>query len=158
MTEGIAERALPEGGDLLPGRVVARLARWMEVAVGEVDLSLAQYRLLALLADGSSEAKVLARGLEVSPPSVTTLVNGLVQRGLVERRRSETDRRRVGHELTRAGRSTLTRADAAIEARLLDLASHLSTRDAAGALDALSVWGEALDAKRAQIVHERELS
>jgi len=84
--------------------VLARLARQVEVGLATVDLSLAQYRFLALLAEGSSAASALASGLTVSRPSVTAVADGLVSRGLVERRADGDDRRVVGHTLTAKGR------------------------------------------------------
>ena len=59
-------------------RAVARLAKQVEVALAPLDLSLPQYRVLALLGDGSTASSVLARKLAVSPPSVTAVVDGLV--------------------------------------------------------------------------------
>ena len=62
-------------------RAVARLAKQVEVALGPLDLSLPQYRVLALLGEGSTASSVLARRLAVSPPSVTAVVDGLVGAG-----------------------------------------------------------------------------
>jgi long-chain acyl-CoA synthetase len=140
------------------GRVIARLSRWVESTLAELDLSLPQYRVLVLLADGSAAAKALARGLEVSPPSVTAVVDGLVARGLVARNRSDSDRRRVDHVLTAAGRRTLARAEAAISARLDGLAAHLGPEQVAAAHAGLAAWSDALDAERAEIVREHDLA
>ena len=68
------------------GRVAARLAKVVERSLHELDLSLAQYRLLGNLADGPSQASTLAERLIVSRPSVTALADGLVERGLVTAR------------------------------------------------------------------------
>ncbi len=139
----------------VPGRVIAWLGRWIETAAAEADLSLAQYRMLSLLADGSSAAKALARGLDVSPPTVTALVDGLVERGFVDRKRSATDRRRVDHHLTAAGGAVLGRADAAIDARLAELTGHLGATDKAVAFDGLDRWGQALNVVRDELAAER---
>lgn len=130
-------------------RAAARLARQVEVALGDVDLSLPQYRVLAFLAEGSAAASALAGRLAVSRPSVTALVDGLVGRGLVERASDPADRRRVDHRLTSAGRRALVRADAAVDARLQSLAAHLDPAAAQAAMDALTFWGEAIDRARA---------
>ncbi len=128
------------------GRIVARLARSMETALGEADLSPSQYRVLSFLnEDGANAAATaLAGRMAVSKPSITALVDGLVQRGLVERRPNEHDRRRVQHVLTAAGQEALDRADAAVNARLEQLIGFLEPdeRDAAG--PGLAQWGEAL--------------
>lgn len=145
----------PRSPQAEPARAVARLARVVESALGEVDLTLPQYRLLALLADGSSAAAALADRLAVSRPSVTAVVDGLVQRGLVERRPDDTDRRRVGHLLTGDGRAALTRADDAVGARLTLIAEELGPDRAPRAVACLSTWGEALDAARDRRLADR---
>ena len=73
------------------------------MAIAPLDLSLPQYRALALLGDGSTASSVLARRLTVSPPTVTAVIDGLVARGLVERQADPDDRRRLTLLLTRAG-------------------------------------------------------
>jgi long-chain acyl-CoA synthetase len=136
------------------GRVAARLAKVVERALTDLDLSLAQYRLLGNLADGPSQASTLAERLIVSRPSITALADGLVERGLVTREGSEGDRRRVMHVLTVAGRQMLSDADDAIEARLCTLAGELSDPDSRRAFRGLEVWGRALDAYRAKAVSD----
>jgi long-chain acyl-CoA synthetase len=128
-------------------RAVARLAKQVEVALAPLDLSLPQYRVLSLLADGSSASSVLARKLAVSPPSVTAVVDGLVARGLVERRDDPEDRRRLTLLLTRDGKRLLAAADVAGEARLDEIAGFLV--DPPDALAAgLEGWNRALDRNR----------
>jgi long-chain acyl-CoA synthetase len=133
------------------GRIVARLARSMETALGEVDLSPSQYRVLSFLSEdgANAAATALAGRMAVSKPSITALVDGLVQRGLVERRPNTDDRRRVQHVVTPAGLKALDRADAAVNERLEELIGHLQPdeRDAAG--PGLVQWGEALVRARA---------
>jgi DNA-binding MarR family transcriptional regulator len=132
-------------------RAVARLAKQVEVAIGPLDLSLPQYRVLALLGDGSTASSVLARQLAVRPPTVTAVVDGLVGRGLVERRADPEDRRRLTLSLTRDGRKALAAADAAAEARLDEIAGFLE--DPPAALSAgLESWNDALDRNREEHV------
>jgi long-chain acyl-CoA synthetase len=125
--------------------VLARLTRVVESALGDDDLSLSQYRLLAFLAQGDWAASVLADRLNVSRPSITGLVDGLVKRGLVERRPSADDRRRIDHVLTDAGRRTLVEADERADARLRKLLAEVPTAVADDVLDALSRLHAALD-------------
>ena len=116
----------------LPGRVAARLARQVEVGLAQVDLSLSQYRTLMLLDEGSAAASALADHLAVSRPSVTAVVDGLVARGLVERkprRRRPAPGRAPPHRRRAAG--LLCQADRAVEARLRDIAG-LPADEAAG--------------------------
>jgi long-chain acyl-CoA synthetase len=134
------------------GRVAARLSRQVEVGLAQVDLSLPQYRLLTMLAEGSVAASALADRLAVKPPSVTAVVDGLVSRGLVERCSYSGDRRRVGHVLTARGRRLLEEADRTVETRLAGIAAYLDDpQDVAGALRGLDCWRLALDAYRATL-------
>jgi long-chain acyl-CoA synthetase len=133
-------------------RAVARLAKQVEVALAPLDLSLPQYRVLALLADGSTASSVLARKLAVSPPSVTAVVDGLVARGLVERLADPEDRRRLTLLLTREGKRILAAADAAGEARLDEIAASFEEPGLDEPPDALAAgldrWNRALDRNR----------
>lgn len=119
-----------------------------ERSLAEVGLTLPQYRLLSLLSDGSLAATAVADHLAVSRPNVTALVDGLVERRLVERRTDTCDRRRVSHLLTTEGRATLAAADAAVERRFADIAAHLPADEAGQATTALGLWADALDAAR----------
>lgn len=141
-----AHGTAPQPVGVRAGRATARLAKTADLALQDVDLSVPQYRLLAYLSEGTAAATALAERLIVSRPSVTALVDGLVQRGLVERQPDAADRRRIDHVLTDEGRDALAAADAAVEARLRDLAAHLGGR-AEDLLEALATWADALDAK-----------
>jgi DNA-binding MarR family transcriptional regulator len=133
------------------GWTAARLARQVEVALSALDLSPAQYRMLVRIARGTDASSSLAQKLAVSAPSVTAVVDGLVQRGAVERAHSVEDRRRIALALTEPGRTLLASAEKALQARLGAIAGELEDGDlAASALDALALWGEALDRARAK--------
>jgi len=129
-------------------RAAARLSKVVEVALDEVDLSLPQFRLMVLLADGSAVATALAQRLTVSRPSITALADGLVQRGFVERVPDPRDRRCVTHSLTPTGRDALKRGDAAILACLKAKVAHLPARKRRTAVAGLALWVEALDTAR----------
>lgn len=128
--------------------MAARLAKQVERALTEVDLSLAQFRLLANLSEGPSAAAALAERLIVSRPSVTALADGLVERGLVERRPAPDDRRSVIHVLTDSGARTVAEADEAIDRRLFSVADELASPDRRRAFGGLHAWETALDRTR----------
>ena len=130
------------------GRVAARLARVTERSLVELGLSLPQYRVLSLLDEGSAAAAALADHLAVSRPHVTAVVDGLVERGWVERRPDPDDRRRVSHVLTDGGRAALAAADGAVEARLLGMLDQLPPGLSQRAASGLALWARALDAAR----------
>jgi long-chain acyl-CoA synthetase len=120
------------------------------MGLAQVDLSLSQYRTLMLLDEGTAAASFLADSMAVSRPSVTAVVDGLVSRGLVERKHDDDDRRRVEHRLTEQGRRVLCAADGAVEARLREIAGHLPNEEqTAEAFAGLELWRSGLDAFRA---------
>jgi DNA-binding MarR family transcriptional regulator len=127
-----------------PGRTAAWLAKQVELGLASTDLSLSQYRILGVLAEGSAMSSSLAERLAVRPPSVTAVIDGLVTRGLVIRTHSEDDRRRIALELTPDGRSLLDTADEAVVDRLKNIASGLGPKAAGKAIDSLSLWSDAL--------------
>lgn len=132
-------------------RVTAWLSRHAEVALAEIDLSLAQYRVLALLAEGRSLPSSMADSLGLRRPSITAVVDGLVARGLVVRVPDERDRRRVTHAITRPGRRLLTSADRAVEGRLrLVAAASGEDQAVAKAFEGIDAWGELLVRWRSQ--------
>ena len=131
------------------GRTAAWLAKQVEIGLGTVDLSLPQYRILGLLDESSAVSSHLAERLAVRPPTITAVVDGLVAKGLVERRTVEGDRRRVDHVLTTAGHRVLAAADAAIDARLHEITDALDDPAAAeAAFCGLAGWRQALVAYR----------
>ncbi|HEX2849259.1 MAG TPA: MarR family winged helix-turn-helix transcriptional regulator [Acidimicrobiales bacterium] len=129
-------------------RGAARFSKAMEVVLGEVGLSLPQYRLLLFLSGGPERASALAGSLGVSPPSLTALVDGCVARGLVERVASEEDRRRVLHLITAEGHRALAAGDAALAERLDAIAAHLTPAQAKKLVEGLELMGQGLDALR----------
>jgi long-chain acyl-CoA synthetase len=126
-----------------PGRTAAWLAKQVELGLASADLSLSQYRILSLLAEGSAMSSSLAERLAVRPPSVTAVIDGLVARGLVERTHSEDDRRRVSLGLTASGESLLDDADKAVNERLEQIAAGLGTKKGDRAIASLALWHEA---------------
>lgn len=77
-------------------------------------LTMQQLRLVALLAvHGPLGGHELARHLDVSMPTVTGLVDRLVERGMVERREDPADRRVRLTALSAAGEAFIAEQDAA---------------------------------------------
>jgi long-chain acyl-CoA synthetase len=133
--------------------VLARLAKQVEVALGEVPdaqaLSLPQYRLLGHLDEASGAvSSALAGRLQVTRPSITAIVDGLEARGFVERRACADDRRRIELHLTPAGRDALRAADAAAAGRLAGIADRLDPDERDAAEAGLVAWGTALNRTR----------
>ena len=120
-------------------RVVARLARVFEKRLADEGMTLPQFRVLAFLSEGEWAASKVADWLAVSRPSVTALVDGLVDQGWVERKESPTDRRSVLHHLTDAGRQRLAEATALLAEGLDGVLDHLDAAERATAEEGLAL-------------------
>jgi DNA-binding MarR family transcriptional regulator len=97
-------------------RTLARLARVLERSCEGISLS--QFRVLAVVADGDERASRLAERLSVARPTITAVVDGLVERGLLSRSTATDDRRATRIGITRAGRRALDAAYGAMQDRL----------------------------------------
>jgi long-chain acyl-CoA synthetase len=138
-----------EAGGRTLGRTAAWLGKQVEIGLSTVDLSAPQYRVLGLLDERSAVSSDLAERLAVRPPTVTAVVDGLVARGLVERRTVVADRRLVDHVLTAEGRRLLARADAAVQQRLEEIAGCLGDPgEVHAAFSGLATWRQAFVAYR----------
>jgi DNA-binding MarR family transcriptional regulator len=135
--------------DLDLALIIARLARVVERSLAELDLTLPQYRVLAILARGSEDGVALAKKLAVRPPTVTSVVDGLVTRGLVVRRADEIDRRKISHTVSAAGHELALRAQVAAAEGLQQVAGHVDLDSAKAAVAALGTWDRALARDRA---------
>lgn len=93
------------------GRDAAHLAHDLDIALGEVGLKLGEYRVLGELGNGAKGNAELARAIGVTPATTSATVNSLVRKGLIARRRSTRDRRRIMLRLTPSGDLALHRAD-----------------------------------------------
>src|SRR3954467_3348089 len=127
-------------------RTLARLARMLERGAG--DLSLPQFRVLALVDEGGERASQLADRLAVAKPTVTAVVDGLVDRRYLKRTADCDDRRATKITLTAAGRRALYDAEAAMGERLQDVLAHAD--DPADIAAALSQLAVALERTRAE--------
>lgn len=125
-------------------RVIARLARRFETRLTETTMTLPQFRVLAFLTEGEWAASALAEWLDVSRPSVTALVDGLVERGWVERRESPEDRRRVLHQITDDGRSALDASTKSLATELDDLLGFLDGDERRRAAEGLDLVADAM--------------
>jgi DNA-binding MarR family transcriptional regulator len=137
-------RELPATGTY--GRVAAWLSKRVEVALTTLDLTMPQYRVMGILAEGSAAASGLADRLAVRPPSITAVIDGLVSRGLVDRKHEDTDRRRIALRLTEEGARMVALADQTVDEHLASIANCLPGKDEAVALRSLELWGQALAA------------
>jgi DNA-binding MarR family transcriptional regulator len=129
----------------------AMLDLWRQLLVGttrdlyrllaEADLSMTQLKMLHILVECDVEGSVkdVAEQLSMSLPNASRTVDGLLHRGLVERREDEHDRRvkRVGP--TPAARKLIDRVDTARLHGIEAWAADLSPVQRTTLLDALSI-------------------
>jgi len=109
-------------------------------------LSFAQWHLLRSLAhEEELPAGKLAAGADLTPASVTQMLDHLAEIGLVERVRSDVDRRVVLNRLTPAGREHFERKQAEIEKRWTEALSDLSPAQLGQAAQVLRRMAEVLD-------------
>jgi DNA-binding MarR family transcriptional regulator len=95
--------------------------------IAELELDPAQTGVLHLIArEPGRSQQALADRLGVAPSRVVALVDGLESRGLLERRRSATDRRTYELHLTDRGHSLLQRLRAVAKAHEDDVTTALS--------------------------------
>ena len=130
-----AERQLHALGDVVgerhEGDAAEQVARSFKRAMAAVrrlrgreshrpgELTDAQYSLLfCLRGEGQMSLRDLADAADLSPASVTEMLEGLTAAGLVKRERSDRDRRVVFTSLTHSGRSLVEERRARFEPRL----------------------------------------
>jgi DNA-binding MarR family transcriptional regulator len=110
-------------------------------------MSFAQWQLLRRLADvDQCPASRLAIEADLTPASVTQALDHLAELGLVERVRSETDRRVVLNRLTPEGRERFAAKQAEMEQRWHEALVDLSTEQLGQAAQVLHRMAGVLDA------------
>ncbi len=101
-------------------RIVRVLRESSRAAEGTLGVSGAQLFVLKALADAPMlSVNDLAERTRTHQSTVSVVVRKLVERGLIRRRTSESDARRVELALTTTGRSLLARAPLAAQDRLI---------------------------------------
>ena len=132
-------------------RALALAARSLERAAGAGELTLAQFRVMALVAAGDERSSLLAARLTVAKPTITAVVDGLVERGLLTREAVTGDRRSLRLALTPAGYAALAAAGDEMSAALAHVLEFARDRDAL--LAALVDLDDALAARSQARLH-----
>ncbi len=95
---------LYEALPLLPKRLVR-----LDAITREFDMPFSHIQILCVLADGPMTIGKLSAALGIAKPNITPLIDNLRQRGMIERQRSEVDRRIVHVALLPEGIATAER-------------------------------------------------
>ncbi|MFF8835640.1 MarR family winged helix-turn-helix transcriptional regulator [Streptomyces sp. NPDC015130] len=120
-------------------------ARRLQSVLGGFDCSLEAWRVLDLLTDGQGHTMTaLAEHAFLPAPTLTKLVDQLVDRNLVYRRADPADRRRVLVALTPRGVDHGRQVSSAVRADRARWAASLSEADEADLADLLHRLTEAL--------------
>jgi DNA-binding MarR family transcriptional regulator len=127
-----------------------RVAAYVEAALDECGMTSRQYRMLVAIAHGPISSAELAKRIGVTPPSVTSMVQGLVARSAVSRTPSVEDQRRTWLNVTPEGVQLLKEAESKARSRLEEIAAEFDDQPQADdALASLESWNPALDRFRA---------
>ena len=139
------------------GRDVAQLLRDVVLRLREdpgaddgdwPQLTMQQVRVMHILAlHGPTRVSTLARAMRVSTPTMTGILDRLVQRDMVRREDDPHDRRVVLNVLTPTGRAAIEQFNAVRVDHLEEIADRLSPEDRRLVMEALSRLREAIDAR-----------
>lgn len=132
-------------------RTISRYQRSLRHAIEQAEgpgrLTMPQLRCLQAIAmDGTALTTQLARVLNVAVPTMTSMIDGLTERGLVGRHPDPVDRRQVRIVMTSDGHAVLARYQAIMHERLRSLLSHLGPTEKERLLVAMHDMAAMLDA------------
>jgi DNA-binding MarR family transcriptional regulator len=125
-----------------------RMFRAVNDEMSGCGLSMARTKVLRRLHEGPARQSVLAAEFELSPHSITDIVDGLERVGMAERRPDPADRRAKLVAITDAGEASLDVANATWERLLTQIFGALSESDRATFLRLL----DSLDAAAQQVI------
>jgi len=145
------------------GRILEVFPRLMRALVtefhrqeGEGAITIPQYRILVRLQRSSCSMSELARCYGVTLPTMTKMINALVQKGLVERCPVPYDRRQVRLRLTKGGERVVREAQGRIQARLAEILGLLSSEEREGILASLEALQRAFRIEELRTEHGKE--
>jgi DNA-binding MarR family transcriptional regulator len=125
---------------------LAFASRTLERALEQMTLP--QYRVLTLIVNSPERASRIAERADVTRPSLTGLLDGLVAKGWVARSDVDGDRRGVSLAITPAGTTAYEHARTAMTEAVQELLGHADGKTARRALDGLTALHTALLARR----------
>jgi DNA-binding MarR family transcriptional regulator len=106
--------------------------------LGPLELKAVEFSILVLVAHNDEvNQKQIGQALDVSPPNMAVTLDRMVERGWVERVRSEKDRRAMIIHLTKKGRDLVARAEKIAATMEEDALRRLSSAERALLLELL---------------------
>jgi DNA-binding MarR family transcriptional regulator len=111
-------------------------------------LTAAQFRVLQVVGEtGQTTAKAISTRMRVSQATITTLIDKLVSRGMVVRKKSLTDRRQTDIIITGTGRLTIGETPDPLQQRYVRRFADMEDWEQAMVLAALERVATMLDAE-----------
>jgi len=129
------------------------LKRFHEGALSLVHLNL----LMLLRFNGPLTMSRLAEMLDVSVASATGIVDRMEKKGVIERRRSDEDRRVVQVYVTEKGEQVFTQMQAERQANMLKMISKITDSDLKSLLKGLRAVREARDEWLAEVAQQTKV-
>ena len=105
----------------------------------ELELTMPQLHTMALLSQGPQRMGVIAWRLNSSQSAATSMIDRLVDKGLVERMPDSDDRRVVACQLTEPGREEMERLWRINRMRIALIADHLTSEELNRVVEAMEL-------------------
>lgn len=142
----------PLGDEILKAlrRILRRVALHSRQLLKETGLTLPQVltlRALGEMSGGQTTQVELSRGLQLTQPTVTGIIDRLERAGLVKRERSLTDRRKIAVSLTDSGRDRLRSLPTPLQEEFIARLMQLSTSERAALHQSLTRVVELMEAQ-----------
>jgi DNA-binding MarR family transcriptional regulator len=121
-------------------------------------ITIPQFRALCFVRSSSGiSLSAVADFIGLSLPAMSRLVDGLVEKGLMERRSCQDDRRHVRLSVTEAGEATIDEARALASQHLSEALTDLSARQRATIVSAMSTLRDVFtpDSPEAELAEAR---
>ena len=110
---------------LLPKRLVR-----VDAITKKFDMPFSHVQILCMLSSGGMSIGQISRSLGIAKPNITPLLDNLAERGLLERRRSDKDRRIVNVELLEAGYALAAEVRASIAEQIVEWPESINASEA----------------------------
>jgi DNA-binding MarR family transcriptional regulator len=131
-------------------RIIRRVSQYSRDLSGHIGLTVPQLMCLKAIAETEAESVTVSqvsRRVSLSPATVSRIVDRLVRKGLVERQRGESDRRKVYVTLTVAGLERYQTLPTPLDERFIERLERLPEHERLGLLTALERIVQLMDAE-----------
>ena len=123
----------------LVDRMCAQMRPESDEEWSDLELTMPQFRAICLLGQGPERMGNIAGHLSTSMSSATSMIDRLVDKGLVERVPDSSDRRVVTCELTSRGREEMDRFSRIHQLRLTQMAGRLTVEELQTVVDGMEI-------------------